>query len=144
MRKKEIYDGATPSGNSTMAINLQYLAIIFNKSEWTEQARNMAEQIGNAVVRYPSSFANWACLLQAFTYGVPEIAVTGKSFLHILPEILKEYIPVKVLQSSAVPLEEFPILQGKSFKSSSLIYVCKDYSCKKPIENVKEIKSLLN
>ena len=144
MRKKEVYDGATPSGNSAMAANLQYLGIIFNEPKWIEQARNMAEQTADAVIRYPSSFANWACLLQQFTFGVPEIAVTGSTFSDILPQILREYIPVKVLQSSAVPLEEFPLLQGKSFKSSSLIYVCKDYSCKKPVENVKEIKSLLN
>ena len=143
-RKKEVYDGTTPSGNSTMAVNLQYLGIIFNEPKWIKQARNMAEQTGDAVIRYPSSFANWACLLQQFICGVPEIAVTGNASLDILPEILKEYIPVKVVQSSAVPLEEFPLLQGKNFASSSLIYVCKDYSCKKPVENVKEIKSLLN
>ncbi len=39
--------------------------------------------------------------------------------------------------------KEFPLLQGKRFEESSLIYVCKNYSCKKPIEDVKEIKSLV-
>ncbi len=144
VRKKEIYDAAIPSGNSTMAINLHYLGIIFDNPAWIGQSRTMVEQLGNVVTRYPGSFANWACLLQQFIYGVPEIAITGNASFDILPEILKEYIPVKVVQAAKEPLEEFPLLQGKSFGSSSLIYVCKDYSCKKPIENIKEIKSLLN
>lgn len=144
VRKKEVYDAATPSGNSTMAINLHYLGIIFNESKWIDQARHMAEQLGNAVIHYPGSFGNWACLLQQFIQGVPEIAITGKTSFDILPQILKEYIPVKVVQAAIVPLEDFPLLRGKIFEGPSLIYVCKDYSCKKPIENVKEIKSLLN
>lgn len=144
VRKKEVYDAATPSGNSAMAINLNYLGIIFDKKVWIEQARGMVEQLGNAVIRYPGSFANWAGLLQQFTYGIPEIAITGHTSVDILPEILKEYIPVRVLQAAKSPLEEFPLLQGKAFGTSALIYVCKDYSCKKPVENVKEIKSLLN
>ncbi len=143
VRKKEIYDAATPSGNSVMAINLHYLGIIFNKQVWIEQSRKMVEQFGNAVARYPGSFANWACLLQQFIYGVPEIAITGNTSLDMLSEILKEYIPIKVIQAAKVPLKDFPLLDGKRFEDSSLIYICKDYSCKKPIENVKEIKSLL-
>ena len=34
VRKKEIYDGATPSGNSVMAENLYHLSIIFDQSAW--------------------------------------------------------------------------------------------------------------
>lgn len=144
VRKKEVFDGATPSGNSAMAMNLQYLGIIFNKAEWVDRSRYLAEQLGNAIKSYPTSFGNWACLLQQFTYGIPEIAITGNASFEILPEILKEYIPIKVVQAAIIPSNEFPLLRGKSFEKGSLIYVCKDYSCKKPIENVKEIKSLLN
>ncbi|MEJ7684297.1 MAG: hypothetical protein WKG06_41890 [Segetibacter sp.] len=144
LRKKEVYDAATPSGNSAMAINLHYLGIIFNNQAWIEQSRKMVGQLVNAITRYPGSFANWACLLQQFIYGVPEIAITGNASLDILPEVLKEYIPIKVVQAAKVPLKDFPLLEGKRFEDSSLIYICKDYSCKKPIENVKEIKSLLN
>lgn len=144
VRKKEVYDAATPSGNSTMAINLHYLGIIFNEPKWIQQAQNLAEHFGTAAMRYPGSFGNWACLLQQFIYGVPEIAVTGNTALDILPEVLKEYIPIKVVQAAIVPLPHFPLLEGKSFENNSFIYVCKDYSCKRPLENVKEIKSLLN
>ena len=144
VRKKEVHDGATPSGNSTMAINLHYLGIIFDEPKWIEHSRDLVRQLENAVTRYPGSFGNWACLLQQHVYGVPEIAITGDTSFDILPEILKEYIPFKVIQAAIVPIKEFPLLQGKSFEKTSLIYVCKNYSCKKPTGNIKEIKSLLN
>ncbi|WP_018616522.1 thioredoxin domain-containing protein [Segetibacter koreensis] len=143
VRKKEVYDGATPSGNSTMAINLNYLGIIFNELKWIDQARKMAQQLADVVTRYPSSFANWACLLQQFIYGVPEIAITGDKALDLLSEVMREYIPIKVIQAATFSQETFPLLAGKSFQGPPSIYVCKNYSCKKPIQNVKEIKSLL-
>ncbi|WP_431212254.1 hypothetical protein ACQ86N_42050 [Puia sp. P3] len=34
VRKMEIYDGATPSGNSMMAFNLLYLSVIFDEPGW--------------------------------------------------------------------------------------------------------------
>lgn len=143
IRKKEVYDGATPSGNSTMAFNLQYLGMVFNKAEWIEQARNTVQQLGNTITRYPTSFGNWACLLQQFIYGVSEIAVTGKNALEVLPELLKEYIPIRIIQASNRPSDEFPLLHEKDFEKAVLFYVCKDYACQKPVTKVSEIKSLL-
>jgi uncharacterized protein YyaL (SSP411 family) len=62
VRKKEIYDGATPSGNAVMAGNLAYLSIIFNKADWQERYVKMISTIGTAIVRYPTSFGVWAGL----------------------------------------------------------------------------------
>jgi uncharacterized protein YyaL (SSP411 family) len=41
LRKKEIYDGATPSGNGVMAENLYELACIFDRPDWTSRADKM-------------------------------------------------------------------------------------------------------
>ena len=38
VRKKEVYDGAVPSGNSVMAYNLYQLVIFFDKKEWKERS----------------------------------------------------------------------------------------------------------
>ena len=38
VRKKEVYDGAVPSGNSVMAYNLYQLGILFDKKEWKERS----------------------------------------------------------------------------------------------------------
>jgi hypothetical protein len=57
--------------------------------------------------------------------------------------LLKEYIPVRIIQAANSPSENFPLLTGKDFQEPYLIYVCKHYACQKPVKNAGEIKSLL-
>ncbi|HEX5668952.1 MAG TPA: thioredoxin domain-containing protein, partial [Chitinophagaceae bacterium] len=60
VRKKEIYDGATPSGNSVMANVLLHLGILFERPNWTERAVKMADSVSQMATRYPTSFGIWA------------------------------------------------------------------------------------
>ena len=63
IRKKEVYDGAVPSGNSVMAYNLYHLSILCDKREWGKRSLDMILSLNTAIIRYPTSFGNWACLL---------------------------------------------------------------------------------
>ncbi|MGO8056350.1 hypothetical protein, partial [Rhizobium leguminosarum] len=63
-----------------MALNLFYLAIIFDKPSWREKAIRMTGNLQQVIVRYPTSFGVWASLLQSITFGVPEIALVGENF----------------------------------------------------------------
>jgi len=142
-RKKEIYDAAIPSGNSTMAFNLQYLVIVFNRLEWRQQAWNLVSSVATVISNYPTSFGNWACLLLQQIFGVTEIAVTGKNCHEILPGLLKNYIPNRIIQAAAVPSPDFPLLRDKDYPEQSWIYVCKDYACTAPVKDIRELKLLL-
>ena len=97
LRKKEWYDGATPSGNSTMAANLHYLAVVFDNNDWKQQAIKMVRTIATTSMRYPTSFSNWSCLLQQMVYDTYEIVVSGISNKDFVNEILRKYYPNKVL-----------------------------------------------
>lgn len=63
VRKKEVYDGATPSANSLMAENLLYLSFIDERREWRERAENMVAGLLEVVKAHPTSFGVWANLL---------------------------------------------------------------------------------
>ena len=143
VRKIELYDGATPSANSTMAINLHYLGIVFNNKDWVNQAEKMLMQLNKAIVRYPTSFANWANFIQMKIKGMVEISVTGNAVEKVLSKILQEYIPAKILQSSNEEDASFPLLKEKNYGCGATMYVCKDYSCKKPVDSMKDLKNLL-
>ncbi|HYJ37402.1 MAG TPA: thioredoxin domain-containing protein, partial [Chitinophagaceae bacterium] len=78
VRKKEIYDGATPSGNAVMAHNLFYLSVVFDIRNWKARSMEMVSSLEQVIKKYPGSFAMWASLLQGFTKDVPEIVLTGK------------------------------------------------------------------
>jgi uncharacterized protein YyaL (SSP411 family) len=144
VRKKEVYDGATPSGNATMAYNAYHLSIFFDIPQLKERAEKMITSIGNAISRYPTSFGVWANLLTEMIYGTEEIAVVGKNSFSLANRVLAEYIPHKVLMISATGNEKLPLLAGKQPSDPPLIYLCKAYSCLKPVSEVSELVKLLN
>ena len=143
IRKTEIYDGATPSGNSMMAINLTKLSIIFNKPLWQQRSVKMLYQIKEAVVKYPSSFCIWASLLQQYFFGINEIAIVGPNTEILARETSLNYIPYKILMSSVVQNNTYVLLSEKLITVEPLIYLCKNYKCLSPFKTNNELLSYI-
>ncbi len=144
IRKIEIYDGATPSGNSVMATNLTKLSIIFNKPLWQQRAVKMLFQVKDAVVKYPSSFGIWASLLQQYCFGINEIAIVGLNADSLAREICLNFIPYKILMSTSVQNDTYALLSEKPISIKPLIYVCKNYKCLLPFKTNNELLSYVN
>ncbi|MFZ9388963.1 MAG: thioredoxin domain-containing protein, partial [Chitinophagaceae bacterium] len=144
VRKKEVYDGALPSGNAVMAGNLHRLGILFDIPAWRKQATEMAASLGNAIVRYPTSFGYWACLLQELIAGTYEIAILGKGVDGALRETLQHYIPHRVLMGATDPVKDFPLLDGRGTTEGVSIYLCSNYTCQLPVFSANELISLIN
>ena len=143
VRKKEIYDGAVPSGNSLMAFNLAYMSIIFDRPDWMARATQMAASLQRPVTNYPGSFGIWATLYQAITYIIPEIVITGKRPENTRKELLERPIPYRVFQSTKEENTHFPLLSGRPVEDFSLLFLCKDYSCQLPVNEVDTLVGLL-
>jgi hypothetical protein len=133
VRKKEIYDGATPSGNSIMANVLLRMGILFGRADWQERAVKMVDGVSQMATRYPTSFGIWADLLQELVYGTLEIAVVGEGAVKEGGKVLRSFVPYKVYQASVEANEEFPLLKGKHSGGRTSFFLCKNYSCKKPV-----------
>ncbi len=142
VRKKELYDGAVPSGNSLMAWNLYYSGIIFDNTEWRERAVKMCAGLKDMALKYPGSFGIWAILMQALIKGIPEIAITGGGFDSVLKQLLRIFIPYRVVQSAPVESKSFPLLEGKLYLESPLIWLCKDYSCQAPVNEISALQKM--
>lgn len=143
-RKKDLYDNATPSGNSVMAHNLQRLALLLGRMEWREIAQRMLGAMRETVERYPLSFGRWAVALLNEAYPMCEIAVVGENAVEKARQIQRRYIPNKVIAASQIPDNKVPLLADKSATSDALIYVCRDFACQKPVRTVEECWDLLN
>ncbi|HET9746246.1 MAG TPA: thioredoxin domain-containing protein [Chitinophagaceae bacterium] len=143
LRKKEVYDGAQPSGNAVMADNLYRLGLYFDKPGWREKSSRMIGSLGNAIVRYPTSFGVWACLLLEITSGINEIAVIASKPQAVLSQILKEYIPHKILMSSETASNAFPLLSGRVKSGDVTVYLCRNYSCENPVSTVEALVDLI-
>lgn len=143
VRKREIYDGAQPSGNAVMLSNLRYLAVVFDRPEWSEMAENMLLAMGKAIVRYPASFGLWAAELMGKQLGSAEIVVVGAGVDTLRKEILANFIPYRIVQSATRENRDFPLLRDKSPISDKKIYVCQDYTCHRPVATVIEMLDLI-
>jgi uncharacterized protein YyaL (SSP411 family) len=143
IRKIELYDGATPSGNSIMAENLCYLSVIFNTSQWYLLAERMITSHATAIVKFPTSFAVWASLILKQTIGFTELVITGNNFAGARDQLLELYLPGKILQCAGKENAAFPMLSGKKYGSQTLIYRCTQYSCKSPVYNVEQLIEIM-
>ena len=139
LRKKEVYDGAVPSGNSIMAENLFYLSIVFDIAAWQAIAEKISTSLGIAIVQYPTSFGVWASLLLKNTFGTNELVVTGNDFENLRNQVLLRYLPGKILQSARCENGDFPMLKDKNSGKETLIYLCRQYSCKTPVNTIEKL-----
>jgi hypothetical protein len=142
LRRKDLYDSATPSGNSTMVRNLQRLSILFDNIEYHRIVENMLISMKDSVERYPSSFGRWATTMMNEVYGIPEIAVLGDDALNVAQVINTEFLPQRVLMASTNPDEAFPLLAGKNAGNDTLIYLCENFTCQKPVKTIEEFRQL--
>lgn len=143
LRKKDLYDNATPSGNSTMALNLQRLGILLDRREWRDTASNMLQTLRETVERYPLSFERWATVMMNETYPIHEIAVVGDNAGEKALAIQKKFLPNKVIAASATPTDIIPLLAGKPAGKEALIYVCRDFACQRPVSDLDEFRQLV-
>ena len=144
VRKKEVYDSAVPSGNSVMAYNLWKLSLFLDKKEWGEQSLQMVFSLSNAISKYPVSFGKWASLLLEITEGTQEIAVVGAETSVVLKELLSEYIPHRIVMATGKEESNYPLLADKQVLAKTSIFLCRNYTCLKPVFSVNELMLLIN
>ena len=143
LRRKELYDNAVPSGNSTMALNLQRLAIVFDRQDWSAMATKLLAAIRTSTVHHASSFARYASAMINECYGMREIAIVGKNALEKAADLQQNFIPNVVYMASQNTDNQYAMLKDKSKNDDALIYLCQNYACQKPVESVAEILEML-
>lgn len=143
VRKKEVYDGATPSGNAVMLFNLIYLSIVFDQPQWKEQSVKNLNSILQAVIRYPGSFGVWASLVFDQVIGINEMAIVGSNFYEYRDNLIRHYQPNKIVQTSLIENPDFPLLRGRGTVSETLLYLCKNYTCHQPVSTVNSLIEII-
>ena len=143
IRKREVYDGATPSGNAVMAANLLYLGTVFDLEVWKKRTAMNAAGLKDVIGRYPGSFGVWATLINTLTYKLNEIVLVGPFLEQKHREFLSRWVPNRVFQVSSVSRPEFPLLRNKQVWNLSHFFLCRDYTCQPPVKEVDELINLL-
>jgi len=103
----------------------------------------MISSLFNAIVRYPTSFGVWASILLEISIGTNEIVVISEESQRILTQVLKEYIPHKVIMSANEGSNSFPLLSGKEKNTEATLYLCRDYTCENPVSSISALIDLI-
>ena len=150
-RPKEVYDGAIPSGNSVAAYNLIRLARISKDSRLEDYAEKQLSAFSGDVQRYPKGYTFFIMSGLIFQQPPLEIVIVGdksrpetKQMLaaaqtKFLPEAALLYRPVNEPQHDLPQLKDRTAVEGRA-----TAYVCKDYTCLAPINDIDKFENVLN
>ena len=143
MRKKDMYDSAIPSGNSTMAMNLRRLGIIKDRQIYNQMALAMYQKAKEAILKYPTSFSRWARGLMQVAYPLHEVAIVGPAALEQASAINQRYFPNKIIMAAAEENNSYPLLADRRADGGTNIFICKEYSCQLPVKTLQEVEELI-
>ena len=154
VRKKEIHDGAIPSGNAVAMLNFLRLARLAGRAEFEEKAAGIMKAFSGQVKGFPSGYTQFLCSLD-FALGPSfEVVVAGKAESHDVIEMLHalrtRFIPNHVAllrptdkDSSAIDgVAEF-IRNHVPGDGKATAYVCLDHACRTPTTDVHEMLAFL-
>jgi uncharacterized protein len=126
-----------------MALNFYRLGVLYDNQEWQQKALDMFSSFGDMAIKYPTSFGVWLSGLFQMVYGSSEVAIVGPKYELLLKEVLNLYFPHTIIM--AAPEENgFPLLKGKGSGSQTFIYLCRNYTCQKPVTSIRELTSMIS
>lgn len=141
-RKYEITDNVIPGSNSVMANVLLKLGHYFDNDDYLELSHNMVGHFKNEVKESGPWYANWAMLMGTLSYEPYEVAIMGEEALNFNYEMQLKYLPTSIFLGGEI--ENLPLLKYKLEKEKNWIYVCRNKTCKLPVENADEALDQIN
>ena len=142
-RPKDVFDNATPSGNSVAADVLLRLALLADRSEYRDAAESVLQLQREAMARYPLGFARALNALDFFLDEPREIAVVGPadSMRPLRRAVFEPFVPNKVVAGGGANI---PLLEGREPRNAHAVaYVCHNYVCQAPTSDPAELRKQL-
>jgi uncharacterized protein YyaL (SSP411 family) len=154
VRSKEIYDGAVPSGNSVMMMNLLRLARMTDRSGYEEKAEQIGRTFQKNVGQAASSYTQ---LLSAVDFGVGpshEVVIVGapegddtdrmRRALDsaFIPNTVVLFKPSGEISPAVVRFAPFTETQ-QALDGKATAYVCSGHVCAPPTTDIDKMKELL-
>jgi len=155
VRKKEIYDGAIPSGNSVAMLNLLRLGHMISDVDLEEKAAKIGGAFSGIVKQSPSAHTQLMVSMDFTISPCYEVVIAGKAKAEDTKAMLKalrtSFLPnmVVLLNPDGQELTEIAKLaeftkNQRSIDGRATAYVCKNYNCKLPTTDINKMLQLLN
>jgi uncharacterized protein YyaL (SSP411 family) len=144
-RPKDVFDNATPSGNSVAADVLLRLALLTGREDYRTAAQGVLELLSEPMARYPLGFARALNALDFFLGRPREIAIIGSvstpDTQALLREVFEPFLPNKVVAGGTATI---PLLEARDLRDGkATAYVCEQYVCQAPTTDPEELRRML-
>jgi uncharacterized protein len=154
VRKKELYDGAIPSGNSVSMLNFLRLGRLTGNTDLEEKGAEIARLFSRKVELFPAAFTH---MLVGLDFGLGpshEIVIVGRPGTddtnRFVRALRSRFIPNKVVLLKPMGEEASEITRLAPYTEAytaeegrTSAYVCSNYACQLPTTDSLEMLRLL-
>ena len=145
VRNKDLYDNATPSGNSVAADVLLKLAKLTGEDKYERFAVTVLRLTASQIRRHPQGFGRALSALEFHLEQSIEIVIVGEKGNELERIALAGYHPdAVVVLGRGGDDHGLPLLVDRSaIGGEPTAYVCRDHVCQRPVTNGAELKSAI-
>lgn len=152
-RTKEFYDGAIPSGNSVMYLNLLKLNKFTGDNKFLETAESLGLTFQSVVERAPTAYSFFLSALTFYFGPSKEIIITGNKASNKTKKIIS-FIGEKFMPNLiTIHLDESTQREAGKISgylnnfeipdNDTIVYICKNFNCELPINDIEQLKKNL-
>ncbi len=149
VRPRDVYDSATPSGNSAATLALLRLAELTGEERFRSVAERVLASFADQLARFPGAFSHLVTALDRYLAVPQEVAIVGRpgdeDTEALLRVVRRAYLP-----NTAVALrrpdegeeaaELIPLLRGrKALDGKATAYVCERFACQRPVTTPEDL-----
>jgi hypothetical protein len=150
-RQKQIYDGAIPSSNSVAMLSLIKLSRLTGDTKFESYANSIGECFSTDLIRSGSSITYGLQSIQYVNNSPKEIVVSSIGSIDerakkILSESFTPFKVIHIKDKNHKKLDQVTSYTDKmeTINDQTTFYVCSNYICKQPFNDVSKLENLLN
>ncbi len=153
VRKKEIYDGALPSGNAVAMWNMLRLSRFTAESSLEEQAAKIGRTFAEAIKQFPSAYVQFMVAVDFAVGPCYEVVIIGHPEAEDTREMLRalgsRFNPRTVtlfrptVGSADIDRLADYLTSQQSLDGKATAYVCTDFACKAPTTDMGKMLDLI-
>ncbi|MDM7923994.1 MAG: thioredoxin domain-containing protein [Pyrinomonadaceae bacterium] len=145
VRNKDLYDNATPSGNSVAADVLLKLAKLLGDERYERFGLTVLRLGAGMMRQHPSGFGRALATAEFYLGHVKEVVIAGPKGNGLERELWSEYRPFKVAAIAGDGESNLDLLKGRTpVDGKAAAYVCEGFVCKRPVTEPDELRELLD
>lgn len=153
-KPKEVHDGALPSGNSVMLVNLLRLARLTGDESLDNIAEKLVKAFAGEVGAYPSGYTHFLIGVDFYTGPSREVVIAGRAGdptvekmlqavrRKFLPETVTAFHPAGEAGRDIEKLAPF-IREQRPINEEATAYICENYTCQAPVVDYNEFINTL-